>query len=180
MSAKYHKRTSGALLDHIVRKGDQIRRHSQPEILCSPAIDDKFELGRLLDWQVSRLGAAQYFVDEVSGARERVRKVCTIGHQTARLGVVATAERRWQSGTQCHGDDLRPDGADKRIGYDIDAVRVPCNLVEGTADIVRALQRERRGLEVERASRSLGRFRFHHRPRTTGIGNDREPPQPGR
>src|SRR5215471_9707272 len=179
MSAPCQKWTSGILFDHIVCKRDQIRRHAQPEILCSLAVDDKLELGRLLDWQVGRLGAAQNFVDEVSGARERIRKLCTIGHQAARLGEVATAERRWQSGAQCHSDDLRPYGANKRIGYDIDAVRLPCNLVKGTADIVRALQRERRSLEVERASCSLGRFRFQHRPRTAGIGNDRERRNPG-
>jgi hypothetical protein len=69
-------------------------------LLCSLAVDDKFEFDRLLDWQVGRLGAAQNFVDEVSGARERIRKLCAIGHQAARLGEVATAERRWQSGAQ--------------------------------------------------------------------------------
>ena len=52
---------SGALpdsLDHLVGKGEELVRHGEAERLCGGQVDDKIELGWLLDRNVARLGAA--------------------------------------------------------------------------------------------------------------------------
>ena len=59
---------TGALLDHLVGAGEQVRRHSQPERLCGGEIHHQIELGRLLDREFARPGAAQDLVDVIGGA----------------------------------------------------------------------------------------------------------------
>ena len=44
-----------ALFDHLDGDRKQRRQHIDAERLCGLAIDDKFELGRLVDRQVGRL-----------------------------------------------------------------------------------------------------------------------------
>src|SRR4029450_11172231 len=54
------RRTS---LNHLVGAGQQSRRHLDAERLSSPEVDGKLEFGRLLNRQVSRLGAFQDAID---------------------------------------------------------------------------------------------------------------------
>jgi hypothetical protein len=52
MSALGQKRTFGHSVDYLVGARKQRRRDCQAERLCSPEIDDKLELRRLLDRQI--------------------------------------------------------------------------------------------------------------------------------
>jgi len=43
--------------NHLIRSGQYIRRNRQADVLCGFQVYDEFELRRLLDGEVSRLGA---------------------------------------------------------------------------------------------------------------------------
>src|SRR4030095_854433 len=57
------RRTRDASFNHLVGAGQQSRRHLDAERLSSPEVDGKLEFGRLLNRQVSRLGAFQDAID---------------------------------------------------------------------------------------------------------------------
>jgi hypothetical protein len=46
----------GFSLDHLIRPLQERRRDRQPESLGGPEVDDEFEVRRLLDGQIRRLG----------------------------------------------------------------------------------------------------------------------------
>jgi hypothetical protein len=46
------------LFDHLVGTGEQRRRHSYAKRFCGGQVDDKVELGRLLDRNIARLATA--------------------------------------------------------------------------------------------------------------------------
>ena len=48
-----------ALLDHLVGAGEDRLRHGEAEGFCGFQIDDEFELGRLLHWQIGGLRALE-------------------------------------------------------------------------------------------------------------------------
>src|SRR5215831_5517523 len=60
----------------------------QAERLGGSQIDDEFKLGWLFHRKVSGLRSLKNFVDNVAGAPEQVREVCSIRHQTGRFDVV--------------------------------------------------------------------------------------------
>src|SRR5271169_2286490 len=49
-----------SLFDHLVGGGEQSRRHGEAERLGGLEVDEKFDLGGPLDWQVRRLLALEY------------------------------------------------------------------------------------------------------------------------
>src|SRR5262244_3099439 len=55
------------LPDHPVRPRQHIRRNRQADLFCRLQIDDELKLCRLLDRQVGRLRAFQYFIYISSG-----------------------------------------------------------------------------------------------------------------
>jgi hypothetical protein len=63
------------LLDHVVGSGKQCLRNAEAKGFGGLEIDDKLELGRLLDRDVTRLGIPENLVDQFSGACEQVRDV---------------------------------------------------------------------------------------------------------
>src|SRR5262249_40774289 len=69
--------------NHLVGDGEQAVRHGEPERLGSLEIDREFELGRLLDWQLYRLGALQDPVHVPGAAPEQIRQGRAVGHETA-------------------------------------------------------------------------------------------------
>ena len=68
-----------SVLDHLVSAGEQHRRHCQTKRFCSGQIDDKIELGRLLDWNIARFRSTQNPIDIFSGTPEQRRIVWSIG-----------------------------------------------------------------------------------------------------
>lgn len=60
-------------------------------------VEDKIELGGLLDRKVGGLRTSQNLVDQFGGTPEQVRIVWSIRHKTARLDVLPAIVDRWQS-----------------------------------------------------------------------------------
>jgi hypothetical protein len=83
------------------------------ERLRGGQVDNKIKFGRLLHRKITRLCAPQNFVDQVSGATEKVWKICAIRHQTSRFDVLSRAVDRWQSCGQRQSIDASPLCEDK-------------------------------------------------------------------
>src|SRR5437763_16968281 len=83
------KRRRSKLLDCLVRKGEQLRRHGESQGLCSAQIDDELECGSLYDRQIARLlafeNAATVDTHLLIGARE----ARAVAHQSASDGEFA-------------------------------------------------------------------------------------------
>src|SRR5438876_7753419 len=105
--------------DHLVGAGEQRWRHFEAEDLRSCQVNDKIELGRLLDRYLSRFRTAQNLVDEVGSARELARKVWSIGHQTARFDVLPMAVHRRHSRGHRQNVDANPVCVQERVGTKI-------------------------------------------------------------
>src|SRR6516162_623138 len=86
-----------SLLNHLLGTREQVGRNFEAQCLCSLEVDDQFEFGRLLDWQIHWLGALEKLVHEASGASVGVRKRRSVAHQASRLGVLVMAVNGWQS-----------------------------------------------------------------------------------
>jgi hypothetical protein len=63
--------------DHLGGGCNQVCRHGQAERLGGRQIDDKLEFVRLPDWNVSRLPAAQDFIDQIGGTRRPQTNPCS-------------------------------------------------------------------------------------------------------
>src|SRR6266436_8731012 len=74
---------NSSLFDHFVGESQQCRRDREPERLCGLHVDHQLESSRLLDRQISRFGALQYFVDIGSGEPSELNEVCRVAHETA-------------------------------------------------------------------------------------------------
>ena len=59
---------SSCLVDNIVRHPQQSSGHLEPEFLRRLEIDDKSEMGRLLDRKIRGLGPSQNAIDQLNGA----------------------------------------------------------------------------------------------------------------
>jgi hypothetical protein len=110
------RRPVGNSLDHLVGAGEKRRWNIETERLGGRQIDNELKVGRLLDWNVGWLSAAQNLVDEVGSARELLRKVWSIGHQTARFNVLPMAVHRRQSGAHRQNVDANPVRVQYRSG----------------------------------------------------------------
>src|SRR5262244_2557167 len=75
----------GHLLDHLIGPCQQRLRDRQAQRLGRLQIDDQRELGRLLDWYISRFGTLQNLVDEDRGTSPVVKKIRGIGHEASSL-----------------------------------------------------------------------------------------------
>jgi hypothetical protein len=69
------------LFDHLVGAGEQRRRHFEAKRAGSRQIDDKFELGRLQDWQIGRLGPLEKAARIAAELAIYIRQARSIAHQ---------------------------------------------------------------------------------------------------
>src|SRR4029453_6767179 len=103
MSAKCHKRTSAASLDHLV--GALQKRFWNCKAKCFGGfdIDHKLKLRRVLHWQFGRLGSAQYAVDISCPLLKLAYRIEAVRNQAPRLGIKSQRIKRWQAqaGGQC-------------------------------------------------------------------------------
>src|SRR3954468_7088410 len=65
----------GALFDDFIRPCEQGLRHVETEILRRLEIDEQFEFGRKLDWQLRGLSTLQDEIDVSCSAPEQVRRI---------------------------------------------------------------------------------------------------------
>ena len=75
------------LLDYLIRPQQQRLWDRQAERLRGLEVDDEQVLGRLLYWELGRLGTLQDFVDIRGGSPKQIREVGPIGDEAARLEV---------------------------------------------------------------------------------------------
>ena len=85
---------------------------------------DEFELGRLLDRDVSGLRPAQNLIDQLGSAPELMRVVRPVGHETARLNQMAGIEDRWQSRAERKRYDASTVGVNECIAHNVKGVRL--------------------------------------------------------
>jgi hypothetical protein len=71
--------------DHLVGTGERSGREGDAKGLRGLEVDDKLELGGLLDGEVGGRGALQDLVDVDRGAPSEIRETRTIGEQAAGL-----------------------------------------------------------------------------------------------
>jgi PAS domain-containing protein len=67
--------TKEPLLDHLIGPLQERRRDRQAEGFGGFEVDDQFDLGRLLDWQVGGFGALQDLVDEDGSTPLEIRGI---------------------------------------------------------------------------------------------------------
>src|SRR5215813_6018068 len=99
------RRPAVTSLDDLVGAEQDRLWNIEPKILCSLEINDKLDLRWLLDWQVSRLGAAQEFVHIAGCSAPSIHQVGGIGDQASILDIRLQVIHRRQStfGSQfCH------------------------------------------------------------------------------
>ena len=96
------------LFDHLVSLGEQRGRHGEAERIRGLAIDDEFELGRLLDRKVGGLGALQDFVHESGSAPEKVDEARAVGHQAPLVRELAKAIHGREAAAGSQGHDPGP------------------------------------------------------------------------
>ena len=105
-------------------------RHRESERLGGRQVDDEIELGRLLDREVGRLGAAQNPVDIAACAPEQIGVVRAIGHETARREVVSERVNRGQPRAERQGVDARVVGVDEGVGTYIERLHIALECTE--------------------------------------------------
>src|ERR1700730_14316513 len=123
-------------LNHLVGPRKQHGRNRQAEHLGGRQIDDKIELGRLLDRDVARLHPAQNLVDKIGGAPEQVREVRSVGYQTARFDLLTLAVNCRQSCGECQGIDANLVSGYERVANNIKCIRTTLDRLEGEHDIL--------------------------------------------
>ena len=85
-----------SLLDHLIRRGQQRFRDGEAESFGGLEIDDQFQLGRLLNWQISRFFAFENAPGIDANFVVRIAYAAAIAHQTAGQGVLTVWEDRGQ------------------------------------------------------------------------------------
>src|SRR5882757_6085933 len=112
----------GRLFDHLVGAGEEGGWDRQTNFLSSLQIDDQFEPSRLLDGQLGRFASFENFRDIVSRYQHHVRKVGTIGDETARVDTFAERMQDWELlSARKFGQELRV-GNRALLGQDDEAI----------------------------------------------------------
>src|SRR5262245_3670151 len=121
MSALGQKRTS-ASIDHFIRTQQECFCNLQSERLGGCRIDDKVELGWLLDRQVCRLRTSQYFVDILGRAPKQIWEVRSVRHQSPCFDVLAEPKHCRQPRAKHQSSNAPPICGEQRIGAKIEGL----------------------------------------------------------
>jgi hypothetical protein len=76
------------LFDHLVGAREKRRRHDEAQHIGGLDIDNQFELGRLEDWQVDRLGAIEDTAGINADLTIHVRNVGAVAHQATCFNMI--------------------------------------------------------------------------------------------
>src|SRR5262249_47213607 len=111
MSAKGHKRTHAPqqitlLFDHLVRRIQKARRHSEAERLGGLEGDYQLELGRSLHRQIGRLRPLEDAIDIGRRKLEMMALLTSVGQQTAELSKETPRTDGWQTVASSQRDNL--------------------------------------------------------------------------
>src|SRR5262249_19586870 len=93
---KFYPGGIASLLDHFVRSEQHVRRNREADLFGCFEIDDELELLRLLDWEITGLGAFQNLVRVCGRAAVLVSIAGRIRHQTPSVHSLWGAIHRWQ------------------------------------------------------------------------------------
>src|SRR5438874_10236069 len=85
----------GRLFDHLVGAGQEGGWDRQTDFSSGLQIDDQFEPSRLLDGQLGRFASFENFPNKVGRYRHHLRKVGTVGDETARVDTFAERMQDW-------------------------------------------------------------------------------------
>src|SRR5262245_44906738 len=92
--------------DHFVGDGECRWRHSKAERLGGFLIDDQFELGWGLNWQVSGVGPFEDAIDIAGRTLEQIANIDSVGDQPTPLYHGTISIDGWHMVTSCQSDDL--------------------------------------------------------------------------
>src|SRR5262249_39414835 len=85
-----------ALFDHLVGACEEGGGYGEAEHLGGSEVDHHFELGRLLDRKVGRLGALENLVDVVSSTPRQVSEIRPVGDEATGCHKFSNSMKRWQ------------------------------------------------------------------------------------
>src|SRR2546425_11101286 len=83
VGSRSQKQTFQRLLDHLVRKREQLIRYGESKRLCRIEIDSQIEFGRNLDRQLSGCGAAQNAIHVTPERPIKIAHIRPVSHQTS-------------------------------------------------------------------------------------------------
>jgi hypothetical protein len=83
---------ASSLFDDVVGQGNYIWWDGETECFCRPTVNEQFKLGRLLDWQVTGLGALKNSIHIDSCAVVAVGEMLTIAEEAPGLHVLSKRE----------------------------------------------------------------------------------------
>src|SRR5262249_11835815 len=101
-------------LDHLIRPREERRRDGEAERLGSFQVNHEHEFRRLLNWEISRLGAPENLVDVGGGPAPQLRRTRAILYQAANLGKAVFRRHRREPILKAPLSDLRAEAAELR------------------------------------------------------------------
>ena len=109
---------SPALFDHLVGAREDRLRHGEAERLRGLEVDDQLEFGRLLDWQVGRVGTFEDVPDVSADLAIDSGKASSIGDQSTGSGEFAESVDRRNGMARRQRYELLALAVEERIGLD--------------------------------------------------------------